>query len=356
MGPMKAKELAKKLGVSPATISLVLNNKPGISDSLRHKLLEQIREMGCEGMVAGSRPEGVPATDPARPVIVYLIYTSCDDADTSSFFSPVMEGAEMEARNNHFSMMVFHMSQEGGARPQELVGRSGNVAGVIVQASGMEERALRDVKALNVPYVFVDSYRPGLRVSGVCVNNEQGVYSLIQYLKEQGHREIGYVRSRSRGESLAERARCFRQAMWMLGLEDRQEYQFTVEGKTDSTVVTRLAKQFSQAERLPTALVAESDMRAVQTIQALRRLKLRVPEDVSVTGFDDRSLCTMIEPNLTSVKNSRHLMGRECVIMLQNLRRLKKLGVTDPWLKYELPAELVVRESVGPPPERGKTE
>ncbi len=70
------------------------------------------------------------------------------------------------------------------------------------------------------------------------------------------------------------------------------------------------------------------------------------PDDVSVVGFDNRSICTMLEPNLTSVKNYRHLMGRECVMLLDNLRRMKKLGISDPCIKYELPTELVERDSV----------
>ena len=81
-------------------------------------------------------------------------------------------------------------------------------------------------------------------------------------------------------------------------------------------------------------------------MKALQREGLKIPQDISIIGFDDRSICTMVEPNLTSVRNYRHLMGRECVAMLRNLQRNKKLGFHIPSLKLELPTALIPRDSV----------
>ena len=74
-----------------------------------------------------------------------------------------------------------------------------------------------------------------------------------------------------------------------------------------------------------------------------------MPEDVSVVGFDDSPVCTSVEPAITTIRNSPQLMGRQCVLMLENLLRLKDLG-EEPWLRYELPASLVLRSSTGPAP------
>lgn len=352
---MKAKDLAKKLGVSPATISLVLNNKPGISDSLRHSLIEKIRELGCDSMLSEScRPAQEEPADPAhgaiRPVVVYLIYTSCNEYDDRfAFYPAVLEGAEMEARDSNYNLMVLHMSCEGNANLCRLVECSGGAIGAIVQASHIDECILQDVRSLDIPCVFVDAYRPDLKASSVCVNNEQGVYSAVRHLKEKGHRNLGYVHSGSMGDSQLERRRCFHQALREYGLADRHENYFIARGACGgegTDVFTSLCADFQQAEHMPTALLAENDRLAWQAMKALEHGGLRVPDDVSVIGFDDRSICTMVEPKLTSVKNYRHLMGRECVTMLRNMRRLKKLGFSDPCLKYELPAELIERDSV----------
>lgn len=350
---MKAKDLAKKLGVSPATISLVLNNKPGISDSLRQSLLEKIEELGCQEMLCDSHPNAKSAgekpgkTDP--PAILYLIYTGyMEDDSNAAFFPAVLEGAEMEARDNGYKLIVFHMNCQENTSLPELLRHSGNVAGAIIQSSQINDRILADVQSIDVPCVLIDLYRPDLQLSGVCVNNEQGIFSLVKYLKEMGHRDIGYVYSEFSSESLQERKRCFHAALRELGLEDRPENYFISawDCRDCSYNFKRITQQLSQAERLPTVLVTEDDHEAAQIYQALRHLGLRVPEDISVTGFDDNFLATMLDPPLTTVKNYRHLMGRECVLLLQNLLRLKKAGIKNPCLKYEVATKLVKRDSV----------
>jgi len=350
---MKAKDLAKKLGVSPATISLVLNNKPGISDSLRQSLLEKIEELGCQEMLCGPQSGAKGSREKsgktAPPSIAYLIYTGCMEDDSNiAFFPAVLEGAEMEARDNGYNLTVLHMNSQGNIGLPELLRYNGNMVGAIVQAGQVSDRLLEDIKSLEVPCVLIDVYRPDLQLSSVCVNNEQGVFSLVKYLKEMGHREIGYVYSESSGESFQERKRCFHAALREFGLEDRPENYFISawDCRDCSYDFKRITRQLSQAEHLPTVLVAEDDHEAAQIYQALRHLGLRVPEDISVTGFDDNFLATMLDPPLTTVKNYRHLMGRECVLLLQNLLRLKKAGIKNPCLKCEVSTRLVKRDSV----------
>ena len=346
---MKAKDLAKKLGVSPATISLVLNNKPGVSQSLRHSLIEQIKDLGYGDMLAGGSHVSTPTANhgQARASIAYLIYTSCDESnDRFAFYPAVLEGAEMEARDSNYNLVVLHMGFSGNANLRQLLDNSGDVMGAIVQANNLDDAILQDVRSLDIPCVFVDSYRPDIRTSSVCVNNEQGIFSVVKYLKEKGHRDIGYVYSGWDHDSQLERRRCFHQALREFGLEDRREYYFKAGPTEDYFGLEPLEEALKKVEHMPTALVGENDRQAWRAVKALQRLGLKVPDDVSVVGFDNRSICTMIEPNLTSVRNYRHLMGRECVMLLENLRRMKKLGIGDPCVKFELPTELVERDSV----------
>lgn len=350
---MKAKDLAKRLGVSPATISLVLNNKPGISNGLRHSLLDKIRELGCGDMLehAYGPPQGeeVPSVQGgsrARPAIAYLIYTDCDEkSERFAFYPAVLEGAEMEARENRFNFVVLHMSREGNPDLKNLLEFNGKIAGLIIQAKTITDTILSDLQPLSLPAVFIDAYRPEAGVSSVSVNNEQGIFSAVRYLKEMGHKRIGYVSTGSVGDSHVERRRCFHQALWEYGLEDKKENYYVFQD-CNSLSRSALCARFQDREALPTALMAENDHVAWRLMKVLECCGLRVPEDISLVGFDDRSLCTMMEPNLTTVKNFRHLMGRECVLLLQNILRLEKLGVPNTALKLELPTELIVRDSV----------
>ena len=347
---MKAKDLAKKLGVSPATISLVLNNKPGISDSLRHSLLEKIRELGCENMLSSSTApprDNQDSSPQSRPVIVYLIYTNFDeDNDRFAFYPAVLEGAEMEARDSHYNLVVLHMSYQGNRNLKRLVEDTGNAVGAIVQTYHITDAMLADLESLGIPCVFVDTYRPDRNVCSVCVNNEQGIFAAVEYLKNMGHQNLGYVYSGKSNDSLLERRRCFHQALREYGLADRRENYFTAGDAAEAEEFDILRELFRSAEHLPTALVAENDRLAWRAMKALQREGLKIPQDISIIGFDDRSICTMVEPNLTSVRNYRHLMGRECVAMLRNLQRNKKLGFHIPSLKLELPTALIPRDSV----------
>lgn len=344
---MKAKDLARQLGVSPATISLVPNNKPGISDTLRRSLLKKIRELGCGDMIGAAQDSGNYASQRPHPVIAYLIYTSCDETDDRfAFYPAVLEGAEMEARENGFHLVVMHLSRQGNPQLQSLLEDVGDTAGVIIQAGHISAGILEDVRSLRLPAVFVDAYLPNRQINSVCVNNEQGVFTAVRYLKEKGHRDLGYVYSGQENDSQVDRRRCFHQALWEYGLEDRKEFYFSCADLHFGSSADELSLRFQKVKPFPTALLAENDHLAWQAIKALEQAGLRVPEDVSVIGFDNRSLCTMITPRLTSMKNSRRLMGRECISLLQNLCRLRRLGIYDACLNYQISTQLIERDSV----------
>lgn len=364
---MKAKDLAKKLGVSPATISLVLNNKPGISDALRKSLLEQIQQLGCEQMLCescrdGSAP-GPPAPSAGGPPegsgcsyrsIAYLIYHEHDYLedmnDPYNFFSGVLEGVEAEAWEHDYCLIMLHMGRYKKATLEEQLRRAGNVAGVIVHPCTITEQIAETVRNQPVPVVFMDSYTNfGWQPPSVCISNSQGMHRIVRHLKELGHRRIGYVSSGWETLLNLERRRCFREAMKDFGLTPAESDFFTAGEENGLLDHNSLSVDFRSTSSLPTALACENDRQAWRTIKALQAIGMRVPEDVSVVGFDDGAICTTIEPHITTIHNSPQLMGRQCVQMLQNLIRLKELG-EEPWLRYDLPARLVVRDSTGPVP------
>ena len=365
---MKAKDLAKKLGVSPATISLVLNNKPGISDTLRKSLLEQIQALGCEGMLSESCREGAaPGAQPAQSPqpgqpgggcvcksIAYLIYHEHDYLedmnDPYNFFSGVLEGIEAEAWEHGYCLIMLHAGRYKKATVEEQLRRAGNISGIIVHPCTLNEQMVETARALPVPCVFMDTYtKLSWQPPSVCISNQQGMRRAEHHLHILGHSRIGYVSSGWETLLNLERRRCFRDALSDFGLECKESDLFTAGEEMGLLDHTRLSEAFRNAQSLPTALVCENDRQAWRAIKALQQIGLSVPEDVSVVGFDDGAICTTIEPNITTVHNSPQLIGRQCVLMLENLLRLKDLG-EEPWLRYELPASLVLRDSTGPAP------
>ncbi len=360
---MKAKDLAKKLGVSPATISLVLNNKPGISDSLRKSLVEKIQELGHEEMLCQSCREGeVPGSKPApvqRPagagcackVIAYLIFEDReyveDIKDPYNFFSGVLEGIEAEAWENDCCLVMVHMNRHKNIRLSEQLRRTGNVIGAIAHSANLTDETIRRIQEIDVPCVFTDTFGiRGWEPPSVCISNRQGMEGVVRYLAAKGHTNIGYFYSGWEHPVQVDRRRCYQQALRDLGLADRPENYFCTGPDAEIFDYQKTAELFRQAEVLPTAIVCENDRQAWRAVKALKQIGKKVPEDVSITGFDDQPICTLVDPPITSVHNSPQLMGRQCVTMIQNLWRLRELGEPDPWLRYELPARLVERGSV----------
>jgi len=345
---MKAKELAQLLSVSPATISLVLNNKPGISDSLRQSLTEKIKELGCADMLTKEASTSLQADDQTgrvRTGIAYLIYSDGEEnSERFAFYPAVLEGAETQARESGHNLMVYHVSPQGAPQLKTMLEDAG-VIGAIIQATHITPEIQADLHRITLPCVFIDAYRPELNRSSVCVNNEQGIYSAVRYLKEAGHRNLGYILSGRESDSDVERRRCFHQALREYGLADRREFYYSADGRGDQTAET-MKRIWQGADKIPTAIVCENDIIAFYAVRALNQCGYQVPQDVSLIGFDDRSICTMSDPKLTTLRSFRNLLGREAVKLLKNKLELKKLGISELPIKIELPTELVIRDSV----------
>lgn len=345
---MKAKELAQLLSVSPATISLVLNNKPGISDSLRQSLTEKIKELGCADMLTEEAASVLHTADQngkTRTGIAYLIYSDGEEnSERFAFYPAVLEGSETQARESGHNLMVFHVSPQGTPHLKTMLEDAG-VIGAIIQATHITPEIQADLQRITLPCVFIDAYRPELNRSSVCVNNEQGIYSAVRYLKEMGHRDLGYILSGRESDSDVERRRCFHQALREYELTDRREFYYSSNGRGDEMVET-LKKLWQEAGKMPTAIVCENDIIAFYAVRALNHCGYQVPQDISLIGFDDRSICTMSEPKLTTVRSFRNLLGREAVKLLKNKLELKKLGINELPIKIELPTELIKRDSV----------
>ena len=339
---MKAKELAKILGVSPSTVSVVLNGKPGISDQLRTNLEKKIRELGYGDMLINPGSAVRQAAAPAVPVIAYLIYMEEDVNNMFAFFPAVIQGVENEARSLDMNVVVIHMEcecKEGMLKEQ--LEKTGNVVGCIAQVHEITEKIQRDIDSIDVPCVFMDSYNPELRVSSVNVDNKQAMHQIVKMLKEKGHSRIGYVGENCGQDYEIDRHFSFIRALAALDLPYVPFYDLF-----DHLDEDRLKEMFDRQDP-PTAFVTQMDSVAMWTMDVLKGIGLTIPQEVSVVGFHNTSICELTRPRLTSVTNSGQLMGRECVHMLRILRRLADLGEKCPRLKFYMPTDLVVRDSVG---------
>lgn len=349
---IKCKELAKILGVSPATVSLVLNNKPGISAALRSKLIEQIRELGHEDMLSvynTTTPSSSPDGGRMRNVIVYAIYAgNVSNNDGDSFFPAIIEGAEMQARDDNYTIQVIHLGADCvDCHLKDLINPDKTV-GIIAQVYFVTDAIHDDLKATGLPFTVIDCYSYKRNISSVCVNNEDGIFMAVDYLKSLGHKNIGYIASGRETDSFVERRRCYHLALRELDLVDRPEFRLFTD-RHGSDPAASLMNQWGRMDRLPTAFIVENDMLAVHVYKALKRMSYKVPDDISVIGFDDRTIANMIDPALTTVRVHRHLIGRQTVIMLKKLIDMKKKGFDGVPFRLNVGTHLIQRESCAEP-------
>lgn len=330
----KAKDIARELGVSPATISLVLNNKPGVGEEKRKEILQKIVELDCEYLL---RDGSVKKGD-----IGFVVYKCGGEViDEYPFFNYLNESVTKTIEKYNYTMTMMYLDKNMSLNERYLALENFRYAGYIVYAVEMYPEDAEVFLKLNVPCVFIDNPFPSLAVDTVVVDNYLGIYQGFEYLYEMGHREIGYIKSRFSIACFDERQQAFQDCMMRRGLECREDYVMKV-GYMEDETEKDVEKYLDSHKNLPTAFMADNDLLACRAVQAFKRRGIKVPEEVSVVGFDNRPICSFTEPRVTTVQLSGDEMGELGVELL-----MKKLNRTeDHTVKYKLGTKLIVNESV----------
>ncbi len=330
----KAKDIAAMLNLSPAAVSLVLNNKPGVSEEMRQVVLNKIKELGCDYLLKRKNPNG--------KTIGFVIYKRHGRIiGQSPFFSLLIESIDNHARKHGYSITIIHIDKTSPLEPQIEYIKSCNCAGLIIFATEMLSEDLNEIKALNIPFVITDNYFVEEAVDAVAINNEQGTYEAVKHLYDMGHRKIGYLHSKIYLTSFQERKQYFFAALKKFGIKGMEKYVYSVGYPEDETCADFLIV-LDNTDDLPTALFADNDIIAYGAMKALKEKGFRIPEDISIIGFDNRPTCLMTEPTLTTINVPKDVFGALAVTTLVN----KMESNYDGFLKIEIGTHLISRDSV----------
>lgn len=317
MAGVTAKEIAAKLNLSPSAVSLALNGKPGVSEATRALVVETAAQMGY------SRQENNSA-EPDR-TICFVRYAGAivQIAEHTSFSSFVLQGVESRATELGYSTQVRYLNTGDMYNPQTL-DFIRNADGVVFLGTDVTETQLPELEQLfeslgDTPVVVVDSTVFANRVD--CVVNDcfGGAKAAAQLLLRTGHRRIGYVKARQRIRNLDERERGVRAALAQanLSLSAIIDVDISSEGAFQD-----FDAWIKQKPDLPDGLFAENDILAAAAIRSLKKHGYRVPDDISVIGFDDIPMCEMLDPPLTTIHAFKEDLGTVAVDLLD--RRIKR--------------------------------
>lgn len=334
---MKNVEIAQMLQVSTATVSLALNNKPGVSEETRRKILElknaalkndaaQISRMQNKGMI------GLFVFKKRRYII----------AETQ-FFVQLITAIDAGASENSYKLNIAYFSSDDLQENIEQINRSG-LAGLVVIATEMAEEDVRTFREqVQVPFVMADASFVACNVDCVLMDNRSGIFQAVKYGYEMGHRKIGFINSSQECNNFLERYHSFCAALTELGLPVEERYFFSV-----SPNVKDARKDMEQILKtkpeLPSLLIAANDQIAIGAMDAIKSAGYDVPTDVSIIGFDDMSTVQYLTPPLTSVHLPYKRIAR--VALNRLIEKIEKPEDNDVAMQQFLEVQLVIRDSV----------
>ncbi len=335
---VKAKELARILGISPASVSLVLNNKPGVSDATRNKVFSAIKELGYEDLLSESVDE--------KKTILFLVYrkngTKMEDSPYfSQIFSGIIEGVEYQVKNCGFKLMITYADRSTIAAEVEKI-RGEQMEGLLLLATEMVEEQMKLFNDMHVPTVIIDNYMESEDMDCVAINNEQGVDIAVSYLASMGHRDIGYLHVNGNANNFVERYYGFLRAIRenQLVVTEGNIIEFSSGG--GDAVYPELKERITALKKMPTAFFTDNDIIAIWAIRVFRELGYRIPEDISIVGFDNISISELLDPPLTTIQTPKYAIGYVAVNTLVSKMDGKSEGIQ----KIEMKTSLIKRSSV----------
>ena len=327
---MNIAEIARRASVSTATVSRTLNQSGPVKAATARKVWRAVTELNyvpnshARTLVSGrSRMIGVLVSDITNP-----------------FFPELLRSFETGAAEKQYDLLVTSTDYET-SRMNTCLRRmlERKVDGVAIMTSEMDLGLIKELSRRGVPMVFMDVGQVGPKMSHVAIDYGNGVRQAVDHLADLGHRRIAFISGPLQLHSARTRLQAFREAMRARGLDPEKklirEGTHTAEGGRDA--MTALLRPSHR----PTAVISSNDWTAIGALNAVAAAGLRVPQDISLVGFDDIPLASYTNPPLTTVRMSASDVGTVAFRALFGLISGERIEGD----VYQIPTQLVARGS-----------
>lgn len=330
------RDVAKHARVSIATVSRTINRVPTVDKELTKRVWKAIEELNyfpntqARALVSGrSRLFGLLISEITNP-----------------FFPELIQGFEDIAIENNYEILIGSTNYDP-ERMEICIRRmiERNVEGVAVMTFGIEEPLLDELVSRNIPMVFVDAAPPSENVSTLAVDYHHGIREGVQHLAALAHRKLAYISGPMHQRSAYLRREAFLNAVAEIGVKTPPEW--LVEGNHTLEGGMHAMGQILRSKELPTAVMCSNDMTAIGALRVLAKEGLRVPDDISVIGFDDIHLAEFVNPPLTTVRMARNDLARAAFSALRSHVEPTHVHAKKSW---PIQTRLTVRQSTGYPP------
>lgn len=331
------KVIAKKTGLSVATVSRALNNDPKVTEKTKQLVLKIADELNY-------RPN-ILARNFAKKTsnIIGLILPDITD----EFFSELIKGVdEVTYRHNYFTMVISSHRYLQLESTLNSVLRNGLLGGLILLVPNINKNLKKILSQTKIPFVIISGGLNSEDYDIVSVDNYQGAYDMTKYLiKKCGYKKIAHITGPADNDDAKIRIKAFSDACREHGISVPKTY--LVEGDFMRESGLRLGMELMSLKNIPEVIFAANDMMALGCYDAAAKKGLNIPEDIAVVGFDDIFVSQYLNPPLTTVRSQIEDEGKKAAeLLLEKINALNsKSGVKHTPKKIKIATELVIRNS-----------
>lgn len=327
---MSIKEVAIRTGLSTATVSRAINQSGLVKPQTADKVRRAVRELGyypntqARALALGkSRIFGLIISDIVNP-----------------FFPEVVKSFEFAAIQCGYEVIIAntdYCAERMGVCVRRIIERQ--VDGVAVLTSEIEPHLLEELSGRRLPIVFLDVGKSGPLISNIRVDYQKGIAEAVRHIISLGHERVSFISGPTALKSALTRRSAFLECMSESGIVGRGSVVVEGNHKVDGGQIAMMRLLSSPIR--PTAVLTSNDLTAIGAMGAIHRAGLRVPDDISVVGFDDIELSQFTQPPLTTIRLSRDEVGRKAFEALF----LAVEGTRHPGHEIKVSTRLVLRES-----------
>lgn len=329
---MTIQEIAELAGVSPTAVSFVLNDRPGVGPEKRAKIRLLLEKYGYQ----------VKQRQPAAKPSGHIKFIKMRAAYQNDYFAAgLLDAVERSAARLGYRISLANLTPESDIRDL-FANESEPIDGMIYLASSFTQHEVRQTMKLPFPAVYIDyEEEPDnlYQLNTVNADNDQAAYLAVRHLLSLRHRRIGYLKSTQPMGCLRQRFRFLRQHLSAFGMGMSDQHVIEVD-LSQEDLDWQLARKFAALGDLPDAFIAENDVIAAAAVYAMHHMGCRVPEDISVIGFDNTQIAQRMTPGLSTIDVSVDELAVSAVERLQNLIRAPHTAI-----HIQVGVQLVVRNS-----------
>ncbi len=327
---VSVKKISEITGFSPATVSNALNYKKGVNAETSAKIFKAAQELGYY------------EENHIRKVKFVMFKRDGSVVEDSPFFIQLISGAEQECRACGMEMQLCNLDKrDPGYKEQAKWIMNDKASAVVLLGTEMMDSDIDLIRGMTCPFIVIDYWKEDMSFDAMLINNADSARMATEYLIANGHKEIGYLQGKFRIKPFRSRSAGYQTALQKAGIHLNKDYTVTMSTTIDGAYED-MKRYLMGKPKLPTAFFADNDMIALGAMKAMAEVGVRIPEDVSIVGFDDLTFSSISYPPLTTLRVPKQEMGRAVVRRLRDMIKDND-GIK---MKMQMCTQFIERKSV----------